>query len=115
MTSFGLKMLGIFTMLIDHIGFMFLDDYLELYTIFRIIGRLAFPIFAFQLAVGYSHSKNKEKHIGRMLIFALLSQIPFMMFIKLANPMADFVVMNGNRVMIKRKYFEQYIDQATAV
>lgn len=31
------------------------------------------------------------------------------------NPMADFVVMNGNRVMIKRKYFEQYIDQATAV
>ncbi len=28
---------------------------------------------------------------------------------------SDFVVMNGNRVMIKRKCFEQYIDQATAV
>ena len=28
---------------------------------------------------------------------------------------SDFVVMNGNRVMIKRKSFEQYIDQATAV
>jgi len=28
---------------------------------------------------------------------------------------SDFVVMNGNRIMIKRKCFEQYIDQATAV
>ena len=28
---------------------------------------------------------------------------------------SDFVVMNGNRVMIKRKSFEPYIDQATAV
>ena len=31
------------------------------------------------------------------------------------NINSDFVVMNGNRVMIKRKGFEQYIDQATAV
>lgn len=31
------------------------------------------------------------------------------------NIYSDFVVMNGNRVMIKRKSFEQYIDQATAV
>ena len=28
---------------------------------------------------------------------------------------SDFVVMNGNRIMIKRKCFEQYIDRATAV
>ena len=31
------------------------------------------------------------------------------------NINADFVVMNGNRAMIKRKIFEQYIDRATAV
>jgi Excisionase from transposon Tn916. len=31
------------------------------------------------------------------------------------NINSNFVVMNGNRVMIKRKCFEQYIDQATAV
>ena len=31
------------------------------------------------------------------------------------NINSDFVIMNGNRVMIKRKSFEQYIDQATAV
>ena len=31
------------------------------------------------------------------------------------NSTADFIIMNGNRVMIKRKAFEQYLDQATAV
>lgn len=33
----------------------------------------------------------------------------------LDNPTADFILMNGNRVQIKRKLFEQYIDSATAV
>ena len=31
------------------------------------------------------------------------------------NSTADFIIMNGNRTMIKRKTFEQYLDQATAV
>lgn len=31
------------------------------------------------------------------------------------NPNADFILTNGNRVQIKRKLFEQYIDMATAV
>ena len=31
------------------------------------------------------------------------------------NGAADFIIMNGNRAMIKRKAFEQYLDQATAV
>ena len=59
MSSFALKILGILTMCIDHLGFMFFQDEIS----YRLIGRLAMPIFAFQLAVGFSHSKNKEKHI----------------------------------------------------
>lgn len=31
------------------------------------------------------------------------------------NPLADFIVMNGNRTMIKRKVFEKYMDDATTV
>ena len=31
------------------------------------------------------------------------------------NPDADFILMNGNRIRIKRKLFEKYIDAATAV
>lgn len=31
------------------------------------------------------------------------------------NPDADFLLTNGNRVLIKRKLFEQFIDAATVV
>lgn len=31
------------------------------------------------------------------------------------NPGADFILMNGNRVQIKRKRFEQFIDEASAL
>lgn len=31
------------------------------------------------------------------------------------HPAADFIIMNGNRVLIKRKKFEQYLDNATVV
>lgn len=75
MSSFILKLFAIIFMLIDHIGAVFFSENL----IFRIIGRLAFPIFAFQIGIGYSHTKNKVKHIGTLLVFALISQIPFYM------------------------------------
>lgn len=86
MTSFGLKLLAMFSMIFDHIGLMFMQNNDLLYSCFRIIGRLAFPIFAFQLAVGYSHSKNKEKHIIRMLVFAVLSQLPYLLYVQSAIP-----------------------------
>ena len=31
------------------------------------------------------------------------------------NPNADFIVMNGNRAMFKRKLFEKYVDEAGVI
>lgn len=31
------------------------------------------------------------------------------------HPKADFVIMNGNRILIKRRKFEEYLDHATVV
>ena len=73
MSSFVLKIFAIIFMFIDHVGYVFFPTQ----SIFRIIGRMAFPIFAFQVGIGFKHTQNKEKHIFLLLLFAILSQIPF--------------------------------------
>ncbi len=68
-----LKLVGITAMLLDHLGSFFYPSLIEL----RIIGRLAFPLFAFQIAVGSQMTSNKNDYIKKLFIFALISQIPY--------------------------------------
>lgn len=41
------------------------------------IGAVAFPIFAFAFTEGFAHTRSKGKFLGRLLIFALISELPF--------------------------------------
>lgn len=60
-------------MLIDHIGFLFFPQVV----IFRIIGRLALPIFCLGVAQGFIHTSNFYKYLERLIVFALIAQFPF--------------------------------------
>ncbi len=70
-TLFTLKIIAIITMFLDHyyriIGG---PEWLS------ILGRLAFPIFAFSISEGYSHTKNVNKYLMRLLNFAIIIQLP---------------------------------------
>lgn len=77
MTSFGLKIIALITMLFDHCGYIFLNKI----SFMNIIGKLAFPIFAFQISEGYVHTKNLKLYFFRLFIFAIVSQIPFTLFL----------------------------------
>jgi hypothetical protein len=72
----ALKAIGAISMIIDHIGAVFLPHMI----ILRAIGRLAFPIFAYQVALGFEKTRNPDKYILRMLSFAVLSAYPFYSF-----------------------------------
>ena len=71
--AFTLKMIAAVTMLIDHVGYIFFPQYVLL----RIIGRISFPIFAFLIVEGFMHTRDVKKYIFRMIIFALITEIPF--------------------------------------
>lgn len=81
MSSFVLKIIAIVSMFIDHIGYAIFGGF----SYFNYIGRIAFPIFAFQISEGYIHTKNLKKYFLRLFLFALISQIPFMLFYKLVS------------------------------
>ncbi|MGD0577176.1 MAG: TraX family protein, partial [Candidatus Staskawiczbacteria bacterium] len=68
--SFQLKIVACASMLADHIGLIFFPHII----IFRIIGRIAFPIFAFLIAEGYVHTKNLKKYFWRIFIFLIISE-----------------------------------------
>lgn len=73
LNTFTLKIIAIISMLIDHIGHIFFPEVM----IFRIIGRIAFPIFAYVLAEGFHYTKDVKKYLLRLGLFALLSEIPY--------------------------------------
>ncbi|MBR4991747.1 MAG: hypothetical protein IKY86_01990 [Clostridia bacterium] len=68
-----LKLLALLTMTVDHIGVYLLPQY----GILRIIGRLAFPIYAYFIAEGCTHTKNRKKYLLQMAGMALLCQLVY--------------------------------------
>jgi hypothetical protein len=77
-TAYQLKWLALITMAIDHFGVLVLLPYTQnatistLYLIARLIGRLAFPLFAFMIAEGVYRSQNVLKYWLRLMLMAIL-------------------------------------------
>ena len=74
-----LKAIAMLSMLIDHIAYYYGCDNPYLYELMRTVGRIAFPTFAFLLAEGFVHTRNRQKYLISLFAFALLSEIPWML------------------------------------
>ena len=94
----ALKTIACITMLVDHIGASCIEagiltpgldagtlsqDTLSAYPLYRLdmvlrfTGRLAFPLFCFLLVEGFVHTHNVKGYLGRLVLFGLLSEVPF--------------------------------------
>ena len=77
LSGYHLKYIALFSMLLDHIGVIYQSHLSKMaYFLLRAVGRLSFPLFCFILIEGFFHTKNRKKYQVRLLIFALLSEIP---------------------------------------
>ena len=72
-TNNQLKIIAMVSMLCDHIGILFFPGL----AIFRIIGRIAFPIFAFMIAEGCRYTKNRAKYLGMIAAMAVAFQVVY--------------------------------------
>ncbi|TRO44738.1 hypothetical protein E2P42_01340 [Candidatus Bathyarchaeota archaeon] len=68
-----LKVLAIVTMTIDHVGTLLYPDLQFL----KIIGRLAFPLFAYLMVLGVDSTQKPWKYMITILGFAIVSQVPY--------------------------------------
>ena len=65
-----IKLMACLFMLIDHAGKMLFPQIAEM----RLIGRLAFPMFAYGIAIGAVYTRNPVKYLSRIALLALISQ-----------------------------------------
>ncbi len=85
-----IKLIAMLTMLIDHIGVVLFPDAV----ILRVIGRISFPLFAFQLGIGYDHTGNFSKYLTRLFAFGLVIQTAYAVGTKLLAPEYDSGTLN---------------------
>jgi len=106
-----LKKLAMFFMLMDHIGAAWIEPLMlgcaggpakvvlvNVDSLLRCAGRMAFPIFAYQLVVGFKMTKSRVRMFFSILIFAIVSEIPFQLVFY--NKIIDFEHQNTMMTLV---------------
>ena len=73
LTGNALKIIAMIAMTCDHVGLQLLPQF----PILRILGRLALPVYAWMIAEGCRHTRDRKKYLLRLASLALLCQIVY--------------------------------------
>ena len=86
-SNFVLKLVAFFTMTVDHIGVMAITNYMSgtWIDIFRIIGRIAMPLFCFMIVEGVLHTKSFKKYALRLGVLAILISTSLLVLVSIPD------------------------------
>mgnify|MGYP000023875753 FL=1 len=73
----ALKIIAVLSMVTDHCAYYLLDEGSVAYEVMRCFGRIAFPVFAFLVAEGFAHTRNRMRYFLSLLLFAVISEVPW--------------------------------------
>lgn len=73
----ALKIIAVVSMVIDHCAYYLIDNNTMTYEVMRCFGRIAFPVFAFLVAEGFAHTRNRMRYFLSLLLFAAVSEVPW--------------------------------------
>lgn len=73
LTGNQLKIIAMITMTCDHVGMQIFPHILWM----RIVGRLAMPIYAYMIAEGCRHTRDRKKYLLRLLGMGILCQVVY--------------------------------------
>ena len=73
----ALKIIAVVSMVIDHYAYYLMDGNTMTYEVMRCFGRIAFPVFAFLVAEGFAHTRNRMRYFLSLLLFAAVSEVPW--------------------------------------
>ena len=72
-----IKYTAMFTMLLNHFAHVFLEPGTTLCAVFTAAGFFTAPVMTYFLVEGYGYTRSKKKYFQRLLLFAILSEIPY--------------------------------------
>ena len=73
----ALKIIAVLSMVTDHCAYYLLDESSVAYELMRCFGRISFPVFAFLVAEGFAHTRNRMRYFLSLLLFAAISEVPW--------------------------------------
>lgn len=106
LTNNQLKIIALAAMTVDHIGVQLFPENV----IFRIIGRLAFPIFAYMIAEGCKYTKNRKRYLGFIALEGVACQLVYIaaenslyMNIFITFTMSIMIIFLGEKALKEKK------------
>ena len=75
----ALKIIAILSMVADHCAYFLMEPDAPFYGVLRSFGRIAFPVFAFLVAEGFAHSRNRMRYFLILAFAGMVSEIPWLM------------------------------------